>query len=664
MHPDRLALPILSAIVVCTLPHFLAISLWAIAACLLLWGYAVLAIVHSWRLPGRPLLRILAGILLVAAMTTHEGLTIEAFVALLSLMAALKIFEIRDHRDRMITVILCYFLIAGRIFFGDSMGDTLYIFLSILFTTAVLLHINQPRTDPVHLIRPAGILLMQALPFMLVFFLFFPRFQGGLWGLSRLNTARTGFSEEMNFGNIANLARNTDVAFRVDFDGPLPARDLLYWRGIVLDDFDGQTWRRGKRTREQMRFQKKSSSDIGYTVTLEPHNMNWLFTLELPSRISFRGAYLLSDHSIYRWRPITSRITYSAVSNAGSAPQSNLRPAETARQLPQTGNSRSRALAADLRQQSNSEEEYIEKVLSYFREQPFVYSMQPPTLEAGDPSGPDYQGASRIDRFLFESRKGFCEHYAGSFAFLMRAAGIPTRVVAGYLGGRLNPYGDYLVVRQSDAHAWCEVWLPEKGWVRVDPTSAVAPARVTEDATSALPAEETAGILALVRTGAWGQGLQSIINVLDYWNNRWNHWVMGYSINEQGGLLTRLGLELKNEGNLPAILAYVLGGTTMVIILIFTLLFRPKKPYQDPTGEAWLDFCRKMERIGLPRRPDQGPLAYLDHITRHRPDLAAMSKELITTYVRLRYSASGGPSDVMRLRALLKRFQPGKAQRG
>ena len=224
IYPDRQTRPILGAIVVCTLPHFAYISPWVAAVCLLLWGYSAAAAAYLWRLPGRLLLRVLAGLSFAAAMTTHEGFTIEAFVALLSLMAVLKLMEIRDLRDRMITVILCYFLIAARIFFGDSIGVTLYMLLSILFTTAVLIQVNQPQAPLRPLFRLSGVLLLQAFPFMLVFFLLFPRFQGGLWGRTHLNTAQTGFSDQVGFGNIAELARNTEVAFRVEFAEKIPPR--------------------------------------------------------------------------------------------------------------------------------------------------------------------------------------------------------------------------------------------------------------------------------------------------------------------------------------------------------------------------------------------------------------------------------------------------------
>jgi transglutaminase-like putative cysteine protease len=657
-YPDRRTGPILGAIIVCTLPHFAYISPWVAAACLLLWGYSAAAAACLWRLPGRLLLRVLAGISFAAAMSLHEGFTIEAFVALLSLMAVLKLLEGRDLRDRMITVILCYFLVAGRIFFGDSLGVTFYMLLSILFTTAVLIQVNLPQAPLLPLFRLAAVLLLQALPFMLIFFLLFPRFQGGLWGRTHLQTAQTGFSDQVGFGSIAELARNTEVAFRVEFAGEIPPRNRLYWRGIVLTDFDGRFWKRGTGRLSPLPPLPAGPGDIAYTITLEPHNQHWLFTLELAREISFRQSSIQIDHTSFRWRPITSRTTYQAVSNPDGS-VFPLRPYfKNALQLPEKGNPGSRALAETLLKESANGEEYIEKVLAYFRNQPFTYTLQPPALETGGEA--DGGGTDLLDRFLFRTRSGFCEHYASSFAFLMRAAGLPARVVAGYQGGERNPYGGYLVVRQADAHAWCEVWLPDKGWLWVDPTSAVAPARVTSDATSALPAGETGSFLSFLQTTVLGQRLRGLINLLDFWNNRWNRWVMSYSANEQSGFITFFGLKLKNSEELPPVLAIVLAAATLLIILVYSIFFRPAQATRDLTAEAWLDFCRKMERIGLPRRPAQGPLDYLQHISRQRPDLAERAAMLVLSYVRLRYADKGRTNEDRSLLTLVRGFHPGK----
>ena len=573
IYPDRQTRPILGAIVVCTLPHFAYISPWVAVVCLLLWGYSAAAVTYTWRLPGRTFLRVLAGISFASAMTTHEGFTVEAFVATLSLMAVLKLFEIRDFRDRMITIILCYFLIAVLIFFDDSIGVTIYMLLSIVFTTAALIQVNQPQDGFMPFLRFAWVLMLQAVPVMLVFFLLFPRFQGGIWGRTHLKTTKTGFSDRVGFGDIAELARNTEVAFRVEFEGEIPPQNQLYWRGIVLWYFDGRTWRRGFNFQGTLHPSPANPRDITYSIMLEPNNQHWLFFLDLPREFLFKQLFLQSDYTAYHQRPLINRITYQAVSDpVAIAPPGKQQP-KAALQLPENINPRSRALAAIWSKEAGSGEDYIKKVLAYFRDEPFFYTLQPPPLETEDETATNSRGKNLIDRFLFESRRGFCEHYASSFAFLMRAAGLPARVVAGYQGGERNTYGNYLVVRQSDAHAWCEVWLPDKGWLRVDPTSVVAPARITGDVITALPTGETAGFLSFLQKGPWRKRVQGMINAWDFWNNRWNRWVMSYSANEQSSFFTFLGVEMKSSQELPPILAVVLSAATLAIILALCILF-------------------------------------------------------------------------------------------
>ena len=426
MFTDRFTWPLLGAIAACSLPHFAYVSPWVPVVCLLMWIYAGAASVYAWPLPPGRVLKGAAGIFFVAAMSTHEGFTIEAFVALLALMAGLKLLEVRSGRDRMITVILCYFLIAGGFLFKDSIGATVYMLLSILLTTAVLVHVNRSMRSMGASLRIAGVLMVQALPVTLVLFLLFPRVQGGLWGRSHLNTARTGFTDRLAFGAIAELARSTEVAFRVEFEGPIPPQETLYWRGAVLWGFDGRTWQRNMGHHDTVSPRPGPGPLTTYTVILEPHNEHWLFSLDRPVDIDFRWTRLLGDYSIYRWRPITSRVTYKAVSTV--TPSFRPLPSfyeKKGLQLPLEGNPRSRAMAEAWAAEAAGSEEYVQRALDFFRQQPFYYTLQPPALvdEEEAPGG----RADLIDRFLFASRRGFCEHYAGSFAFLMRAAGLPAR---------------------------------------------------------------------------------------------------------------------------------------------------------------------------------------------------------------------------------------------
>ena len=657
--PDHCTLPILGAVCICTLPHFPYVSVWVVIVCLLLWMYTAMASLYTWRLPGGTVTRLLAGLLFVAAMTTHEGFTIEAFVALLALMVGMKLLEMRNHRERMMTVILCYFLITGGMFFGDSIGATLYKLISILCTTAVLIHVNQPGGRALHHLKLAFALTAQAVPLALMLFLLFPRVQGGIWGRGHLNLARTGFSDAISFGDMAELATSTEAAFRVEFDGTVPPQDRLYWRGVVLWSFDGTSWTRGVDRRSRSAGYSPGQRPVHYTITLEPHNEHWLFALDLPVAIDLRHAWLLNDHSGYRWRPITSRVTYEGTSYLGGDAPSRERLARAGLQLPDKGNPRARALAESLLQQAGSESDYVRLVLDYFRDQPFYYTLQPPPLKpaSGENLG---QGGNLVDRFLFESRRGFCEHFAGAFAFLMRAAGVPARVVVGYQGGERNQFGGYLVVRQSDAHAWCEVWLAGAGWVRVDPTGVVAPERLTTNVAGALLPGESAGLLFWSRYGTIGQWLGNSLSMLDFWNTRWNRWVMGYSAGEQEGVFFRLGIDLEDrKGWAEGILTILLLLAAAVVLFSLALLSQPK-PARDEIAESWNDFCLKLARIGLVRRPEQGPVDYLRLVTGRRPDLSSDVKKIVSSYVQIRYGGKKGGDAVSQLRLMIKRFSPKK----
>lgn len=649
MLADKHTNSILGAVIICTLPHFLNVSIWAILICLFMWTYIFSAAKYSLNIPRKLTLSILSTIFFVVAMTTHEGFTIESFIALLALMANLKLMEVKIARDRIITVILCYFLIVSGLFFDDSILSTLYLLFAILLTTGILIHVNHPVKGFTAPIKLSGILMIQALPVALVLFLLFPRIQGGLWGRSPLQSAQTGFSDTMTLGNISKMVQNREVAFRVDFSDFIPPQNQLYWRGIVLWDFDGKTWRRGhKKGRGTPAPQLNVQQKIEYTVMLEPHNEHWLLTLDLPVHISFNRAWLNSDHTVYRWWPITQRVSYKVVSDLKPDRPHDNHEQQKALSLPETGNRKSRELAHSLAAKSTNTLEYIEQVLNYYREQAFSYTLQPPVI----------QGNNIIDQFLFNTRQGFCEHFAASFAFLMRAADVPARVVVGYQGGKQNPYGGYLVVRQSDAHAWCEVWLPEKGWIRIDPTSAIAPTRLA-GSSELLPSGGTEGLLSFMRRGSsW---FREITDAWDFLNSRWNNVVMGYSPNKSSNMFFRLGINIKTPKGLGQALLITMAAAIFVLAcaVIFVQFLRHKKE-RDEIGNSWIKFCRKLEQAGLSRRPSQGPLAYLEYISQNRPDLTSNAKKIISSYIQLRYSDILDIDETLKFRQMVSRFSPSK----
>lgn len=644
--------PILLSIVLCTLLHLPNISIIAAVLCLAMWGYHLLALMRGLPAPGLVVKTVGGFLLFLVAVLTNEGLTVEAFVALLALMISLKLFELRHQRDAMITVILCYFVIVSGMFFSDSLLATLYIAAIVLYNTAVLIHVRHPGIDMVPAVRLAGRLVLLALPLTVVLFLVFPRIQGGLWGRPSLINAQSGFTEEITFGSIASLAANNDVAFRVTFDGPLPAPENLYWRGIVLSRFDGLTWRREADRGGLAKSWTAGSDSISYTLTLEPHHRQWLFALDLPTRVLLRGTWLSADHTIASWRPVSSRISYQATSRLGAEPEIREDEESQTLQLPAGGNPRARQLAQQWRQESRSDAEILDRALAYFATGNFRYTLNPGWTVAKTSAADD-----AIDHFLFTSRLGFCEHFAAATAFLLRAAGIPTRLVGGYLGGQVNPYGGYLVVRQADAHAWCEVLL-DGSWQRIDPTAVVAPQRL-QSRVADFFAEGEGGTFSLFDFTRLPNWLQPFGDGWDLINSRWNLWVMQYSFASQTRLFSQIGIDFGlSKGLVQAVLLAVVVLAAVYFLLL--ALLRGQSPQFDPVAREWHRFGTIMARLGIPRKPHQGPVAYLKAIETRRPDLAAPAGQIIDRYIAIRYNRQADPATLAAFQAAVRSLAKGE----
>lgn len=649
--------PLLLTVVLACLLHLVNISIPTLALCLVMWGYHLLALHRPLPRPGARAITSAGILFFLLAATTHEGVTVEAFVALLVLMIALKLFELRHQHDATMAVILNYFVIVSGMFFSDSLLVSGYIALCLLYNTAVLARVRQPGMPLKGALRLAGRLGLQALPFMLVLFVFFPRFQGGLWGRPPLIQAQTGMTDSIRPGTIAALAENSGVAFRAVFQGEIPAREELYWRGLVLWDFDGLVWTRGRPGLVAEKVGARGTvSD--YSITLEPHQQRWLYTLDRPLRVeALRGVWISGEKVLSTWRPVTSRLQYSASSD-GSA---QLQPQRTAAtqvraglELPPEGNPRARALARQWREERPEAEAILALGLNFLRQGGFRYTLRPGALPAGTRPG------DAIDSLLFVQKAGFCEHYATAFAFLMRAAGVPARLVGGYLGGTENSYGNYLIVRQSDAHVWCEV-LVDGEWRRVDPTAVVAPARLQAPVGQVAADSEfsMANLFALDRLPAW---MQPLFNGWDLLNMRWNQWVMQYSFAEQRQLFSRFGLDL---GRGAGMIGLLLGGFALAGIIYFSLLVfgRGSLREQDDTTRQWRRFLGKLERARITVRPYQGPQRLLEEITRQRPDLAAAAERVVRLYIDLRYAAGEDETRGRELADAVGRFRAGAANK-
>lgn len=623
------------------LPHAPHAASWLVGICSALYAWRFLIWVRGLPLPPRWLLVVLA--LGCAACVLAEYRTLlgrDSGTALLLLFIALKLMETRRVRDGFVVVFLAYFLQLTSFFYSQTLLTGAVSFLIILGITATLVKLTHPSAEPSEATRRAGVMLMQAIPFMLLLFVLFPRVQGPLWTMPiDAYQGTTGLSEDMSPGSIASLSLSDAIAFRVEFAGIPPAQTQLYWRGPVLTRFDGRTWHPLPSTTSETLPYTPKGPPTRYSVTLEPHHKNWMFALELPGEIP-AGAAMSADYRLLAKTPLSSRIRYDAVSvmtslNGVQESQHHLR---AALQLPPDSNPRARALARTLRDQSADNEALLRRMLSYFRGQRLIYTLQPPLL-----------GEHSVDEFLFDTRRGFCEHFASSFVFMMRSAGVPARVVTGYQGGERNPVDGFMVVRQSDAHAWAEVWLAGKGWQRVDPTAASAPSRIEFGLVAAVPSDDPVPLF--IRADL--EWLRAARFRWDALGNAWNQWVLGYNALRQREVLQRLGIRKPDWQTMVLALATA-GGALMIALTLWTVRRRAER---DPLHHAWERFGLKLDRSGLPRSPWEGPHDYAQRIAASRPHMGSSTSEIAQLYIRLRYGRPNEGECVQQLIAKIKEFK-------
>ena len=624
-----------AAAAVTTLPHALHLPLWLSLLTGLLCGWAAWLWWQDRRLPRRWLLLPLAvagSIGIVADFGTLLGR--DAGVAMLVMLMAMKLLEMRSRRDAMVVIMLGYFLLLTHYFYSQDMPTGLWLLLSLWLVTAALIRLHAGTIGIRENLRYAGLLAVQALPFMLVLYLLFPRISGPLWGLPQdAFSGKTGLSDSMTPGSIANLVQSGEIAFRVRFDDAPPARPQLYWRGPVMEHFDGTTWRQSRQRRAAENIQPAGPT-IGYETTLEAHSQRWLLALDAPVTLP-DGASLDGRLSALAQQPLETRQRFRLAAatayrfNAEEAPavlRDNL-------QLPPNSNPQTRMLAESWRQQAVQPERIVALALRHFSTEDFYYTLQPPLL-----------GRDGIDDFLFRSRRGFCEHYAAAFVVLMRSAGIPARVVGGYQGGEMNPRDGYLVVRQSEAHAWAEVWLANRGWVRVDPTAAVAPERIEQGIANALPFGEPLPAFLQVRAD-W---LRDIRHRWEALNNAWNQNILGYDARRQRELLSRLGLPDADWRSL----AIALGVACTLVLALITLWTLHHRRRVAPELMLW---HRALRRIRVDCAPGETPLALAARVGNSNPELAADFAAVVHHFLLARY-APENPEHLAALRAAVARL--------
>jgi protein-glutamine gamma-glutamyltransferase len=621
------------------LPHVLHLPAWESLLVAALIGWRAGTALREWPLPP-PLLRGLLTLLAAACVFLTYGRFNgqQPGTALLVLMTALKLLEMRARRDVMVVVFLMYFLLLTHFLYAQELWTLLWLLACTVAITALLIECHHPAEPlaPRRTLRMGAVMVAQALPVMLVLFVLFPRIPGPLWGLpSDSGAARSGIPDSMAPGDISDLILSDAAAFRVRFlNGEAPPMRQRYWRATVFDSFDGRTWEAGFRPELAPELRSEASfrgDGLRYEIAMEPHRARWLFALEMPDPRALPPQVRMGwAFQLLAAQPVRERLLYELYSHPQYKVQSSELPPwqrAGALRLPPGFNPRTRELAQRWRAQGLDDAELIQRALTYFRNEPFEYTLQAPTL-----------GRDSVDEFLFETRSGFCEHYASSFTVLMRAAGIPARIVAGYMGGEKNEFGDYYVIHQADAHAWTEVWLPGEGWVRVDPTAAVSPERIEQGLTRAL---RESGTLPdyLMRRGSFDL-LESLTARWDWVNTQWNRWVLAYGPDVQREVLSRLGIQ--DWTRMVLWLTGLITGLLGLLSLWLLYSLRSDRP-RDAAQRAWRRAERYLARRRLIRRPHEGPQDFVRRASLEDPELRAPLQVLLDAYLAARYLHDPSP---------------------
>ena len=638
---------LLVAQVLVILPHLGHLPLWIIGLWLACAAWRVQIFRMRARYPkswAKALMMIGAGFGVYFSRGSVIGL--DAGVVLLIAAFILKLVEMRSRRDALVLIFLGFFAVVTSYLFYDSLLAGLYSLLPITALLAAMIGLQQSTvaTHPWPTVRLAGSLLLQAVPLMLVLFVLFPRL-GPLWSLPQpKDRGVTGLADSMSPGDIAELSRSAELAFRVSFEGPIPERDQLYWRAVTFERFDGRRWSQSFASQSpQAPDWSPRGVPVRYSIVMQPSGRPWLYALDV-AQVDASNVRLMADFHLQRQRPIDQPLLYRATSWAESLREPEAAPAtlERALQLPAAGNPRSRAWAADLRRKHRTPEATVQALLRHFNQQPYGYTLRPPSV-----------GTDIVDGFLFDTLNGFCIHYAGAMTFVLRAAGIPARVVAGYQGGEINPSGNYLSVRQRDAHAWVEYWIADRGWIAVDPTFQVAPERIELGLEEALADEQgllddSPLTLRRYRDIGWLNQLRFGWDNLSY---GWQRWVLGYQGERQLEILQ--GLFGKIDERKLGLLMVASGALLMSFLAL--MLLKPWRRERDPQLRLFQRFEGLLARQGVARLAGEGARDFAERAAGLAPAVAEPIRDFARLYEMARYA--GQPADLAAMRASLARLR-------
>ncbi|MEO8186569.1 MAG: DUF3488 and transglutaminase-like domain-containing protein [Burkholderiaceae bacterium] len=647
-------LVLLLAVTFVVIPHFEHLVWWATAVLVLLLAWRAFLTVTQRPIPSRLLMLPLLIAASAAVYLQYRTLVgQQAGVTFLLLLMALKLLEMRARRDIFVVIFLSFFILLTQFLNGQEIHVAAMALLGVTALFFVLISVNLDETDlpAARKLKMVGLTLLKAVPLTAVLFVLFPRISGPLWGTPGDSASgNTGLSNSMAPGTISKLLESPEIAFRVKFVGAPPSNDKLYWRGPVFGTFDGRRWtplqqRAGETANPSIQGDARTA--LAYTVTLEPHNRDWLFALDAPAMLPVTSELtprITSDMRIVTNDLVRQRLRYDMRSYTTYRFNADSSAAERRNwlDLPPTYNPRTLELAEEIRTRSGNDADRVRATLEHLRRGSYEYTLSPPRL-----------GRNSIDEFLFDTRQGYCEHYAAAFVFLMRALDVPARVVTGYQGGERNPVDGFMTIRQSDAHAWSEVWLEGRGWVRVDPTAIVAPLRIDQGASEMA---RQAGI-TLPGAGSSFMWLRSIRFNWEAVQNSWNQWVLSYSQERQRDLIGLLGLTPSWE-SLAMVMA-VLVAIVLAVMAMFSLRTRTER---DPLGDAFRLMRDRLDRAGVRTAEHLGPRELYARSKRALvPNDAKRARKLLSRIERMRYSRSSEGierADIRALRRAIREFRP------
>jgi len=595
----------------------------------------------GYRLRFAALKLVLAGIALAAISSSYGTLKgIEPGVSLLVVLMSLKVLEAHTAREFQVMVMMAWVLCLCGFFLSQDFAIALCLMAAFTLLLVALIQFHR-GSSPGAFWPPLGTtckLLGQAAPLVILLFFLFPRINIGFrFEFRDVHSAGSGFSDRLSPGSITALATSADIAFRAQFpDQNSRPPGPMYWRGVVMSHCEGLLWRAPHSPEPLAHPSKSSRSDkaIRQRITITPHGARWMFALDRPFEAP-PGAILAEGNYLRSVQPIRKARRYEAISSP-EIRETELDPDERqdALELPASISPAVRELAQSWVAQNSGPRATINNALQFFRMQGFRYSLSPGEYRKND-----------LDEFLFRRRVGFCEHYAASFATLMRAAGIPARVVVGYLGGEYNDLGRFFLVRQADTHAWCEVWLPDRGWMRVDPTSVVAPGRASLDLNSFLERQSTLGEVGIRRSRFVSKLARSVIfnNIRLAWealNYEWDTRVLGFDTDVQEALLASTGI--MDQGRFFLITESLVIAAALLLIYASWMRLRTRER-ADKVKLLYERFCRKAAQFGVRHDPWEGPSDFARRVVASFPNECQRIQRITDSYLALRYAPNAAP---------------------